>query len=148
MLLHVQTAGEILHADVVDIEVVAGGDGAYAVENIFRALGARQRLNGDVGVRKNSVDRGGYRCYQLLGPLESYSAGQADREIGEIAVAGAANSHASNFEDAIHARNSIGDLNADTGRSSIKQRVDGAPRQTPAHGYDNARDEQGGDWIG
>ena len=43
VLLDVKLAGEILDADVVDVEVVARGDGANAVENIFRALGARQR---------------------------------------------------------------------------------------------------------
>ena len=40
VLLDVEFAGEILHADVVDVEVVASGDGADAVEDIFRSLGA------------------------------------------------------------------------------------------------------------
>ena len=63
VLLDVELAGEILHADVVDVEVVAGGDGANAVEDIFRTLGARQRLDGDIGVGKNAVNRGGHRFY-------------------------------------------------------------------------------------
>ena len=36
VLLDMQLAGEILHADVVDVEVVARRDGANAVEDIFR----------------------------------------------------------------------------------------------------------------
>jgi hypothetical protein len=56
MLLDVELAVEILHADVVDVEVVASGDGANAVEDVFRALGARQRLNSDIGVREDAMN--------------------------------------------------------------------------------------------
>jgi hypothetical protein len=35
VLLHMKSSGEILHADVVDIQVVAGGNGANTVEDIF-----------------------------------------------------------------------------------------------------------------
>ena len=148
VLLHVELAGEILHADVVDVEVVARGDGANAVEDIFRALGARQRLHGDVGIGKNAAHRGGDRFHQLLGTLEGDGAGQTDGEIGEIAIAGAADADAADFEHTIHVRNSIGDLGANSGGSGVEQGVDGAPRQAPAHGNDDAGDEQSGDGIG
>ena len=37
VLLYMQLSQKVLHADVMHVEVVAGGNGAYAVENIFRA---------------------------------------------------------------------------------------------------------------
>ena len=37
VLFDVEVALEILHADVVHVELVAGGDGADAIENVFRA---------------------------------------------------------------------------------------------------------------
>ena len=37
MLLHVQLAVEILHADVMHIEIIGGRHGADAIEEIFRS---------------------------------------------------------------------------------------------------------------
>ena len=62
VLLDVKAPGEILHADVVDVQVVAGSDGANTVEYIFRSLSPRQGLNGDVGVGKN-VAHSGSNCF-------------------------------------------------------------------------------------
>ena len=78
VLLNVEFAVEILHADVVDVQIVAGGDGANAVEDIFRTLGARQRLNGHVGIGKDVAHRDCDGFDKLLGTLEGYGAG-ADR---------------------------------------------------------------------
>ena len=60
VLLDVKLAGEILDADVVDVEVMSGGDGANAVEDVFRALGARQGLDKNIGIGKDTVDCVGY----------------------------------------------------------------------------------------
>jgi len=49
MLLDVEFAGEILHADVVHVQVVPGAT-ARIRQDIFRPLGARQWLHSDVGV--------------------------------------------------------------------------------------------------
>src|SRR6267154_3683305 len=127
---------------MVHVEVVAGSNSANAVEAIFCALSTRQRLNGDVGVGKNAVDRVRYRGYQLLGTLEGNGTGEADSKIGEITVARATDSHSSNFEHAIHVRDGIGDLDSDPSGSGIEQRVDGAPRQAPTHGNNDPGDEQ------
>ena len=43
VLFHVQVALEILHADVVHVEVVAGGHGADAIENILACAGRAAR---------------------------------------------------------------------------------------------------------
>ena len=148
VLFDVEATREILHADVVDVEVVAGGDGANAVENIFRALGARQRLHGDVGIGKDVANRGGHGFDQLLGALEGDGAGETNGKIGEVAVAGAADAHATDFEHAIDARDGVGDLGADAGGSGVEQGVNGAARQPPAHRDDDAGDEQSGNGIG
>jgi len=148
MLLDVEMAVEILHADVVDVEVVASSDGPNAVEDVFRTLGARERLNGDIGVGEDAMNCLGYGFDQLLRALKCNSAGKADREIGEIAVAGAADAHPPDFEHAIHARDGVDNLSADSSGSGVKQSVGSAPRQAPAHGNDDASDEQGSDGIG
>ena len=51
MLLHMQMSIQILHADVVHVEVVASGDGPDAVENIFRPARAWNRMHHHVGAR-------------------------------------------------------------------------------------------------
>src|ERR1700722_18919447 len=102
MLLDMEFAGEILHADVVDVQVVAGSDGANTVKDIFRKLRARQGLNGDVGVGEGCAHGGSDGFYQLLRTLEGYGAGQSHGEISEVAVAGTADANASDFEDTIH----------------------------------------------
>ncbi len=94
------------------------------------------------------MNRRGHCFHQLFGTLEGDGASQTDGEIGEIAIAGAANSHAPDFEHAIHAGDSIGDLGADAGGSGVEQSIDGAAGQAPAHRNDDAGDEQSGDGIG
>ena len=63
MLFDVEFAGEVLNADVVNVQVVPGGDGPNTVEDIFGTLGTRQGLNGNIGVGKDAVHRIGHRCY-------------------------------------------------------------------------------------
>src|SRR5580704_13366842 len=128
VLLDVKAPGEILHADVVDIEVVAGSDGADTVKDIFRALGARERLNGDVGVGKNFVDRGGDGLDELLGALKGNRTREADGKVGEVAVARTAG--------------------ADAGGRGVEEGVNGAAGQSPAYGNDDSGDEESGDGIG
>ena len=54
VLLHVQMALEILHADVVHVEIVASGDGADAIEDVFRTQGARHGVHDDVRIGSTS----------------------------------------------------------------------------------------------
>ncbi len=80
--------------------------------------------------------------------MECDRAGEAYGEIGEVAVAGAADAHASNFEHAVDVRDRVDDLSSHSGGSGVKQSVDGAPRQTPAYGDDYSADKESRDWIG
>src|ERR1700692_2465636 len=105
---------------------MAGSDGADAVENILRSLSPGQGLNGDIGVGKNAVDGFGYRRYQLLGALKRYGAGEAYGEIGEIAVAGAANTHPTNFENALNMGDGLDNLGANPGGGGVEEGVGGA----------------------
>src|ERR1700731_822173 len=127
---------------------MASSDSADAVKNIFSALSPGQGLNGNIGVGKNTVDCFGNRRYQLLGALKSYGAGEAHGEIGEITVAGAANTHSPNLKNTIHMGDGFNNLSANPGGSGVEQGVGGASRQPPTYGNDDAGYEQRSDRIG
>jgi hypothetical protein len=148
VLLNMQSSGKILHADVMNIEVVPRGHGSNAVKDVFRTLRARQRLDRDISVGKDVVNSGRHGFHQLLGTLEGDGAVKADRQVGEITVAGLTDAHPPDFKYSIHAGNGVGDLREHSGRSRVEQRVDRAPRQTPTDGNDDAADEQSGNGIG
>src|ERR1700691_3204883 len=139
VLLDVKPPREILHADVVDVEVVACGHGANTIKDIFRALGTRQGLHRNIGIWKNVVDRCSCGGHQLVGALKSDGARQPDGQIGEIPVAGAADAYTADLEYTINAGDGIGDLSPDPGGGGVEQGIDGAPRQTPADGNNNSR---------
>src|ERR1700688_1502870 len=148
MLLHVQPTVEILDADVVHVEIVIGSDRADAVEDVFRMLGARQRLHGHVGVGQDAVHCLGDCGRQLAGALKSYGARQSYGEVGEIAVPSAANADAIDFENAVDARYSVVDLRSNAGRGGVEQSVNGAASQPPAYGNHNSGHKQSGDRVG
>src|SRR5664279_750061 len=52
MLLHMQRAMDVLHTDVVHVEVVPGGHGANAIEQAFTATGAGNSVDHDIGFRQ------------------------------------------------------------------------------------------------
>ena len=110
-------------------------------------LRARQRLHGDVGVRQNVMYGLGNGGSELAGTLESYGAREAYGEIGEVAISGAANAHAIDFENAVDARNRIVDLRANSRRGCVEQSVDGTARKAPTHGDDHACHDKGGERI-
>src|SRR5579864_1168767 len=148
MLLDVEASGEILNADVVNVEISVRRDGPDAVKNIFAMLSARQGLHGDVRVGQDAADGLRDGCRQLTGSLESHSARESYGEIGEVAVSGAPDANAIDFENSIDAGDGIVDLRTHTRRSSIEQRVNRTPGKAPAYGDDDARDKEGGDRVG
>src|SRR5579872_324054 len=129
MLLDVQLVAELLHADVVDVEGAARSHGANAVKNIFRVLRARHRVHHHVGVGQNAVNGVGHGARHLFRALEGDVTIQPDGQIGEVAVAGAPNADAIQFEHARYARYGILDLRSHAFRSCIKERVNGAAGQ-------------------
>ena len=50
MLLNVQAPIQILNADIVHIDVVAGGNAAHTVENVFSRRGPRNRMDDNICV--------------------------------------------------------------------------------------------------
>src|ERR1035438_2987922 len=133
MLLDMQMAVEILHADVVDVEVIAGGDGADTIEDVFgpsrarhgmdhyvgirqnfthprcdctgRWLGARHGMDHYVGIRQNFTHP---RCDcsgHLLRPLKGEVAFESYGNIGEIAVAGFSKAHTLYFKHTLNRAN-------------------------------------------
>ena len=148
VLFDVERAFQILHADIVDVEIVAGGDGTNAVKQILAASGTRDGADHDVGIGKNAVHTIGDGFGNLFGALERNVASHAHEDIREIAIAGAADARAIDIHNAIDGGDGIKNLATDAAGRSVEQGVDGFSRQTPAHGDDDDCDEESGDGIG
>jgi hypothetical protein len=147
MLFHMQGAIEVLDADIMDVQVVASGDGADAVENIFGERGPWDRTDYDIGVRKDAVDGAGDFVGDLAGTLEGDAACEADGDVGKVAVAGAANADTVHFEQAIHAPHSVDDTAAGSGGSGVEESVNSLTGEARADEDDDAGDEKRGDWV-
>jgi hypothetical protein len=55
-----QSAIQVLHAYIVDVEIVACRDRTNSVENVFSTLSARYGVDNDVGIRQDAVNRPGF----------------------------------------------------------------------------------------
>src|SRR6266436_2252378 len=133
VLFHMQVSLEILHANVVHVEVVARGHGTDTIENVFRTQGARHGVDHDVGVGQHVMHCVGYGFSHLLGALESNVAADADGQVGKVAVAGATNAHPVHFEQTVYRRDCGDNLVAHSLRSGVEQGVDRLAGQTPAY---------------
>src|SRR6202142_22787 len=147
VLFDVQVALEILHADVVNIEIVAGSNGANAIENVFCTQGAGNGVHDDVGIGQDIMHGVGDGFRHLLGALESYVAGDTYRKISEVTIAGAANAHAVDFKQTIDGGNRGDNLVAYAGRGGVEQGVNRLAGQAPADVDDHAGHEQRCDWV-
>ena len=129
VLLDVELVVVLLHADVVNVEVGAGGDGADAVVEAFGARGGGDGVDDDVGAGEMALDRvfGGHG--DLLGALEGEVAGHAEGDVGEVAGAGAASADSVDGEDAVdggEVADKFAVLGADLWRRGVGEGVDGA----------------------
>ena len=113
-----------------------------------RALRARKRLHGHVGVGQDSVHCLGHSRGQLPGALEGHSPRQSHGKIGEVAVPGPADADAVDLEHAFDAQHRIVNFGAHARRRSIEQRINRAARQPPTHGNDHSCHEQRCNGIG
>src|SRR5882757_6976399 len=127
VLFHMQLPFQILHANVMHVDVVPGGNGADAVENAFIQLRPGQRVDHDIGVREKLLHGRGDRAHDLLGALERDNPRQRHGKVGKVSVAGAADANAIDLDHAFDTRNGMNDSCADTQRCSVQQGVDGAP---------------------
>src|SRR5206468_4512035 len=109
---------EILHADVMDVEVVAGSHGSDTVENILGPRRTRHRVHHHVSIWQHFMHRIGNCGRHLLRALEGDIARHTNGKIGEVTVTRAPDAYSVNLEQAIHTRNRGENLAADTGRSS------------------------------
>src|SRR5882724_11323566 len=124
MLLNVKMPMQVLHADIMHIEVLARGHGTNFVKNIFRVHGSRDRVHDYVRVGENIMNGHCHRIRDLLGALEGYVAGQSDGKIGKVAIAGTPNPYAIYFEQAIDFRNCGNNPVAYAGGSGVEKGVD------------------------
>src|ERR1022692_3732816 len=141
MLLDVQLPVQVLHADVVDIEIMASGDRADAVKDVFRTAGARDRVDHDVSVGQNFAYPGGDRRRDLLRTLERKIAFQPYGNVGKKAVARLPEADSLHLQHAIHSPQPVKDLTAHAGRGGVQQCINGSARQTPTDENPYARHE-------
>src|SRR6266567_4736435 len=140
-------SAEVLHADVVYVQVIAGSDSTDAVENVFSALSAGTRVHHHIGVGQNAVHAGCDRVCDLFRALKRYIARQPDRKIREVAVTGSADAYAIDFQYALDFGNRIDDPVAHAGWSGIEKSVNGLTREPPAHIHHDSGNKQSGDGI-
>ncbi len=148
MLLDVEAAVEVLHADVVDIEIPVSRDAANAIEDILGMLGASQRLNRHVGIGQDAMDGIGHGRGYLLRTLKGNCARESDHQIGKIPIPCPPDTDTINFEYAVQSRDRVVNLRADPRGRGIEKRVDGAAGQTPADRDDDPGDDKSSDRIG
>ncbi len=134
VLLDVELVVVLLHADVVNVEVGAGGDGADAVVDAFGAGGGGDGVDDDVGSGEMALDGGGGGHGDLFGALEGEVARHAEGDVGEVAGAGAAGADAVDGEDAVDGgefADELAVLGAGLGRCGVGESVDGAAGELP-----------------
>ena len=151
VLLDVELVVILLHADVVDGEVGAGGDGADAVVDAFGEGGGGDGVDDDVGAGEMALDGLGGGHGDLLGALEGEVAGHAEGDVGEVAGAGAAGADAVDGEDAVDGgefADEVAVLGAGLRWGGVGEGVDGAAGELPGDVEDDAGDEDGGDGVG
>src|SRR5438128_5486550 len=136
-------SAEVLHADVVYVQVVAGSDSPDAIENVFSALSAGTRVHHHIGVGQNAVHAGCDRVCDLFRALKGYIARQPDRKIREVAVTGSADAYATDFQYAPDFGNRIDDQVAHAGWTGIEQRGHGRTREPPPHIYHASCNNEG-----
>ena len=151
VLLDMELVVVLLHADVVDVQVGARGDGADAVVDAFGARCGGDGVDDDVGAGEVALDGGGGGQGDLLGALEGEVAGHAEGDVGEVAGAGAAGTDAIDREDTVDGgelADELAILRAGLGRRGVGEGVDGAAGELPRDVEDDAGDEDCGDGVG
>ena len=119
---------EFLRSEAVDRKPAALRGGADGVEKMFVGAGARLHVNHHVR-GKNLAHAALDGVADLVHALETCRARDADGDIHEMFVAGAAEPHAFGAEDALHLRDGVCDFFLQAFRRCVKQRVDCAPAQ-------------------
>ncbi len=148
MLLDVELVVELLDGDLMDGHVGAHGHGADAVEDALGRCGARHGVHDDVGGGQKPLHRIGCGHHDLLRPLEGEVAREADGEIDEVLIAGAAHADALHIMHAVDAGELAHQVAMGLLRGGIEQSVDGLACELPAGEQDDDGDDERGDGIG
>src|SRR5664279_3922402 len=110
MLLHMQRAMDVLHTDVVDVEIVPGGHGANAIEQAFAAAGAGDSVYHHVSSRQELPNCRGHLVGYLFRFLKRNIARHGDGDIGEILAAATPNANAIDLQHSVDAGNRVDDF--------------------------------------
>ena len=140
-----QAALKLMRGKFVDGEASALRDGANCFEQVFIAARARLDVNHYVRIRHDFLDvllDGVARDVRLL---EAGGARDADGDVDEIALAGAAHANALAAQDAFRVCNCCGDLLLQAAGSHVEQCVDRFFAEARADPDDDTGDGQGGE---
>src|ERR1700704_1512775 len=131
MLFDVQLSIQVLHADVVNVKVVARRYSADTIKDIFCASRPWNRVHDDIGIGQYFAHPRSNCGRHLLRALESEIAFQANRNIGKKAVPGLTETNTLHLQHAFNRADAFEDLASHPGGSGIKQSIYRSPRQTP-----------------
>src|SRR5689334_22165276 len=112
MLLHMKPSSQILNTDIVNVEVVASGNRAHTIENVFRVLGAGNGVDNYVGIGKNGVHSARHLVRNLTRTLECDVAIQSNGQIRKITISGTAYPNPIDFQQPFDMRNRVDDRTA------------------------------------
>src|SRR6266481_4496699 len=108
----------------------------------------RTRLRMDHHIRGNDfADALFDGVAQSVDLLKACRSRDADGSVNEVTVAGAADAHAVDVQDAIHASHGPGNLLLQAFRRNIQKGVQGAPAEARADPEDDSRDRQTGESV-
>src|SRR5215469_11373990 len=127
MLLYMNCPVHILHADVVNIQVVACGHRADAVEQTLAVAGPGGGIDHHVGSGQKCANYSGSVIGHLLGFLEGHVPRHRDRDVGEILISTTPDAHTVDGKYAIETRYLADDPDANSCRRSVQQRVNSLP---------------------
>jgi hypothetical protein len=142
---------ELLHGDVVDIEIAARSDSADAVVNALGDGGDGDGVDDDVSSRKVVLYCGRGGGGDLFRALEGEIAGHADGDVGEIAGAGTTGANAVDGEDSINGgelAQRLWVLVAHLSRGGVEKSIEGAACEFGDDEEDDDGDKDGGDGVG
>src|SRR5690242_3541071 len=129
VLLHVQLTTQVLHAHVVDVQVVAHGHRADAVEYVFPTVRLGNGVDHHVCLGQHAMHRRFYRVRHLLRALKGEIPSYADGNVSKVVVSRAANAHSVQCQHSFQLGNFVDDAGADPGGGRIQQGVNSLARQ-------------------
>ena len=136
-----------LDAEVVDGDVVAGGDGADAIEYALGAGFAGNGVDDNIGAGQRTVDRIGGRLHELACVLEGETAGQREGEVSEIPGTGATHAGLLDGHDALDLLHFADQTSTGLGRDFVHEYGNGFAAEPESETQDHDGNDDCGEGV-